>query len=384
LAAVVVCTVAFVLPLVAQPALAADPAQPWIGNSSAESFGPVGMEQGAYSTWTFGTKGGTNASEEVTMTIPDYPGLSVAPIDSFCSAVARSVRCEGPVDSGLFSGQATITIDASSPLGYAGEVTVSTPDGGEVKSPVWVVSRAKGADLEAGAADVTGNMGDTVTLAITVTNHGPSPEPGWAIADLRAYGTVLVGQHGCDAQSAFGGSQVQCAHRAYMAVGAQITVTFDLKIVAATIPPQPLSGFSMLIPFNDPNSSNLNLYFHIHVGPVAGGGSEAGRPGSGNATGIGPVAPPSPSDPAPSSSDPSIPLPSMTVDPIEPGNAPAELASNQQPASSRWFLVAGTGIALLLGFAAISVLRLRRRSALPPPATVDVISTDAPPGEPTQ
>jgi hypothetical protein len=376
LAAVLVCALAFGLPLIAAPAVAAESAQPFVGNPfgvPVGDHGTVALKQGALSNWSFGTKGGTNLREEVTMTIPDYPGLSIAPNNPGCSSVTRGVWCEGPVDAGLFYGFATITIDASSPFGYAGEVVVSTPNGSQVSTPVWVIDLDK-ASMEVRATDVRGNVGDTVTVAITVTNPGPSPIPGWAIDEVHAPGTVVVGQHGCS-PGTYGGSQVACAHPGYVAGGDQTTVSFDLKIVEATSPYPVVGGYSIMgaVPLK---RTDMGVSFYLFVGPASRGGSAPGHPGSGGPPATAADPQPSPSDVLPSASAPSNPSgsPSLEV-------GPATLTSSQRPLPSRWFLVAGTGIALLVAFFTLGVLRQRRRAVVPPATAPTVVPSEVDPSE---
>jgi hypothetical protein len=156
-----------------------------------------------------------------------------------------------------------------------------------------------------------------------------------------------------------------------MAAGEQLTVTFDLRIVEASRYPV-VGGYSIagLGPFK---LTEMGVSFYLFGKSGSGSGSGPGHPGSGGGAGsLSPSSVPTPSDASappstPSTPSPSAGSPSPSAGSPSPAVGSAALASDHQPLSNRWLLVGGTGVALLVAFLVLSVLRLRRRGPLTSP-----------------
>jgi hypothetical protein len=347
------------LPL-ASPAFADDALQPWIGNpagwSNIGSFGNLWMDPGEKLSLVFGSKGQAT-TPEATMTLPNYPGLSLRPAQAGCDSVGPAVHCTGAVDDkGLMWGDAELAADASTPLGYAGLVVVTTPGGGRATIPLWITSKARGSDMETRTTNTSGKIGDVVSVTVTVINHGPSPEPWWGLGRIHASGATLVGQHGCS-PGTLSGSQWQCAHQAFTAVGEQTTLTFDFKIVSAVATGN-FGGFDYIALLNDPDMNNLQFSFKLSL--TGGGGAGGGGSADGQA-----AVPTGPQTTTPATASPT------SAPPTNPTEVPARLAASQQTITSNTILVAGVGMAavLLLGFGALGFRRIRRFAT--PDSTVD-------------
>jgi hypothetical protein len=182
---------------------------------------------GAGSSLSFGAKSLGGAAGDVTVTIPGYHSLTVTRDGPGCTQSGRSVRCTGPATpDGTFYGQAFLHVPAGTPVGYAGQITVSLPSGAGTSVQLWVIDSKRGLDLEMRASDASGRIGDTVTVTVRVTNHGPSPEPYWSVGDVRTPGAKLIGFDGCTA--VHDGS---CDYRKFTAVGQIVTVRIRIKIV---------------------------------------------------------------------------------------------------------------------------------------------------------
>src|SRR5262249_8854614 len=153
----------------ASPAFAATPPEPWIGNpagsSNVGSFGSIFTDPGDQQLQlAFGTRG-TDPSPEATISLPSYPGPSLPTDNPPCSKVGAAVRCAGPAGAdGVMFGWAFMSATASTPLGYAGLITVSTPSGATATIPLWITSHTQGADLEVRTTSATGKVGDTIPV----------------------------------------------------------------------------------------------------------------------------------------------------------------------------------------------------------------------------
>jgi len=316
------------------------------------------------------------------MSAPAYTGLSIAPEQTGCVDNGASVTCSAaaPGTNGIMWGDARISAAANTPLGYAGLVTVTTPGGGRATVPLWIISSARGSDLEVRTTDASGRIGDTVTVTVTVTNRGPSPQPYWGIGGLKLPGAKLVGQRGC-ASATLRGVFWQCAHTAVTPVGGRTVVSFDIKL---TGPDQPgySTGFDLEWYLGDPNHANEDQSFVLGrtgsapppntgggsgSGGAGSGGSSAGGSGSGGAVGPAPAASPSP---VPSTSPLAVAYPATVTTPTADAGvrlAGADAPLDSEPVRWPWF----AGIAGIVVIAAGGAGLLYRRKAATVTAPVD-------------
>jgi hypothetical protein len=372
LAALILVVLGWTAPGSVPARLADTDVQPFIGSpgeplSEIGTYGQLDVDQGSSAVLSYGVTGGSGTSDPtvtVSMTIPDYPGMSISPEMAGCVTQGLSEVCTGPLSRGSILGDARVSTTAATPLGYAGLVTVSTPGGADVSMPLWVMSTSQGADLEFLPTDAVARIGQTATVTVTVINHGPSPEPYWAIGDLQLPGAQLVGQHGCS-PGVVRGILWQCAHRDFTPVGAAITVSFDITILA----PQgggALFSFASENYLNDPNPGNNNQSFT--VAEYAGVSGPVSVPGPAARPDLTPPAAASPPTAAPS------PTPgiagatsgSATTGSATTGSGPAAAAQPGAGMRFGWWGLAAAALTVVALAAGAYVARNRARVARSP------------------
>jgi hypothetical protein len=313
------------------------------------------VERGSSLVVNFGAKG-TAAAEiiELSITAPSYPGLTITPEQAGCEAESELVvHCPGPMTYGTLPGVVRVHTTDATPLGYAGVFTAATPDG-SVTAPVWVTSAQAGADLEVRPADVIARVGEVVPMTVTVTNHGPSPEPYWGITNLNLRGAQLVGQHGCS-PGELGGMAWQCLDTDVTAAGATVVVTFDVKILQKPTYGQQF-GFSMVEYLKDPNPNNLTVYARVLDGSGSGSGGTGGTgdsASSGGTSDSGGAVPDA--SPAPSASPADSVVPSA-LPAGSPTGPTLDTVARRPVSSTPWYL----GGAFVLVLAGIGLLARRR------------------------
>jgi hypothetical protein len=342
-------------PTFAEPAAAArsgptaffgSPAQD-VSQLTSYSYGSLVVEQGGSILMPFGTTSGSPTEiAAAAMYLPTYPGLSITSQTSACFAETGWLDCPGQQSLPVAFGEAQISTTASTPLGYAGMVTVSG-SGASTSLPLWVISSSRGADMQFLTTDTVARVGQTATVTVTVINNGPSPEPYWAIGFLNMPGAQLIGLHGCSPGQLVGpivlpDSTYPCAHLAMTPVGAVTSISFDIKVLA---PHENGVVFSFLtstgVPNPDPQSGRSNFTVVVY-----GGGADG---------------PSSPAAPAPAIPVPTVaPAATPTVT-VMPAAGPVA-AARRAISPGHGYLWWGLGALLVLA-AALGISYLRRDRA---------------------
>jgi hypothetical protein len=342
------------------PAAAAISPQPWFGNPDV-AIGPQWAGVGDGLSLSFGAKNLGAAAADVTVTIPAYHTLSVSTDGRGCTQAGRSVRCTGPaMADGTFYGQASLHVPLGTPLGYAGQITVSLSSGASTSEQLWIIDAKRGLDLEMWASDAVGRIGDTVTVAVRVTNHGPNPEPYWTIDDVRTPGARLAGFSGCTA--VHGGS---CEYRRFTAVGQTVTVRMRIKIVgpdSATVS----TGLTFGWYLNNTNPGDVHPGFTIYrIGTSSPAPTSGTRSASTTDAGVtsSRLSPSAPAQLLSSTATTAILSTPQSTDPTETTHSPAAVADTlaSRGASSTPILAWLGVIALATTAAAFCEIYRRRR-----------------------
>jgi LPXTG-motif cell wall-anchored protein len=326
-------------------AAAAGP-QPFIGSRPADgppayTYVAVDRAEAAGRGLWFGVVPRTgDPALPATMTIPHYPGMSIATTTAGCAAQGESVICSGPLVGDTMWGGASILVTSATPLGYAGDVTVSTPGAASVSMPLWVIDEVAGADMEFDPTDTVAQPGQTVTVTVTVINHGPSMQPFWAIGYIDLPEAQLVGQSGCS-PGVVSGNTWQCVHPDVMPVGAAITVTFDIKIFGLKAEGA-LFGYATVTYLTDPNPWNNSLSFNVVE--YRAGAPPAPVDDPAPVAGPAPVAAARPSA-APTSTDPAPATPS--AGPL--ADQPAAARPVHHSTGAVWWVLAGAFVVVAAG-----------------------------------
>jgi hypothetical protein len=96
-------------------------------------------------------------------------------------------------------------------------------------------ARTEGTDLSIRTTDARGRVGDTVSIRVTITNHGPNIEPEWAMTGVETQeGTQFVSGTGCRLD---GEGRRNCPSPGPLLVGRSYTVTLRYKIVRTVAHP---------------------------------------------------------------------------------------------------------------------------------------------------
>jgi hypothetical protein len=117
--------------------------------------------------------------------------------------------------------------------------------------------------LSVSTTDGKGHVGDTVSIRVTVTNHGPAVEPEWALTGVQTQvGTKFVSGTGCRPDP--DGGQY-CSSPGPLAVGRSQTVVLHYKIVRTVPHPDwEMGGFSFYEALvRKGGTDDVDLYFHI-------------------------------------------------------------------------------------------------------------------------
>jgi hypothetical protein len=119
--------------------------------------------------------------------------------------------------------------------------------------------------LSVSATDGKGHVGDTVSIRVTVTNHGPAVEPEWALTGVQTQeGTKFTGGTNCRPDP--DGGQY-CSSPGPLAVGKSQTVVLHYKIVHTVPHPDwEMGGFSFYEALvRKGGTDDVDLYFHISI-----------------------------------------------------------------------------------------------------------------------
>jgi hypothetical protein len=136
-----------------------------------------------------------------------------------------------------------------------------------VSAPVPASARAVegSTHLSVSTTDAKGHVGDTVSIRVTVTNHGPAVEPEWALTGVQTQaGTKFAGGTGCRPDP--DGGQY-CSSPGPLAVGKSQTVVLHYKI-AHTVPHPDweMGGFSFYEALDRKGGTDdVDLSFHISI-----------------------------------------------------------------------------------------------------------------------
>lgn len=233
--------------------------------------------------------------------------------------------------------------------------------------------------LSVSTTDAKGHVGDTVSIRVTVTNHGPAVEPEWALTNVQTQeGTKFVSGTGCGPDPDGGR---YCPSPGPLAVGKSQTVVLQYKIVKTLPHPDwEIGGFSFYEALNRrTDTDDLDLSFHISI---LGTGKSATKPratrtpATVRSTSSGPGRPSAARRTAssaptragtPSASEPATLLAAPQPDPT-PSLAGAGLPKIEdagftaQASRTAWAVAAG-GIAVIGSSALLLLARARRRRA---------------------
>jgi hypothetical protein len=322
---------------------------------------------------------GDGASAVTLMASDSRVSLEPQPND-LCTGGGLSLTCtrSGPNGQGIW-GTARIVVPPDMPLGLAGTLTASTPGGSSDTVPLWIVDASVGADIQIDTVGAVGLPGQTITVTITVTNHGPSPEPYFGIDNFYLPNAQLLDLQGCSPGTS-GGLSLSCLF-APLEVGVPKTITLSIAIFADPVNDW-FGSFATEYAFPDPSPSDNHQDFQIrpNLGDT-GGGSGSGSGGSGSGGSAGQAAPTASATPTPVASvTPTATAVTGSVDAAAPaGTLRADGAPASSGGGSVW-LAAGAAILVVLGAAGtFAGLRLRRRHVLA--ASAEPVAESQPPAD---
>jgi len=119
--------------------------------------------------------------------------------------------------------------------------------------------------LSVSTTDARGRVGDTVSIRVTVRNHGPLVEPEWALTGVETQpGTKFLSGTGCR-RDPDGGQY--CASPGPLAVGKSQTVILRYKIIHTLQHPDwEMAGFSFYEAlYRKTNTDDVDLNFQIYI-----------------------------------------------------------------------------------------------------------------------
>jgi hypothetical protein len=130
--------------------------------------------------------------------------------------------------------------------------------------------------LSVSTTDARGRVGDTVSIRVTVKNHGPLVAPEWALTGVETQeGTQFVSGTGCRRDTSNGGQY--CASPGPLPVGASLTVVLRYKIVRTVAHPDWLfAGFGLYEALSRKGGTDdVDLNFQIYIEGTAKPASRA-------------------------------------------------------------------------------------------------------------
>ena len=119
--------------------------------------------------------------------------------------------------------------------------------------------------LSVSTTNAKGRVGDTVSIRVTVKNHGPAVEPEWALTGVETQqGTKFVSGTGCRPDPNGGR---YCASPGPLAVGASQTVVLRYKIVKTVQHPEwQFAGFGFYEALvRKGGTDDVDLNFQIYI-----------------------------------------------------------------------------------------------------------------------
>jgi hypothetical protein len=249
-------------------------------------------------------------------------------------------------------------------------------------SPGWAhLARVEGSThLSVSTTNAKGRVGDTVSIRVTVTNHGPAVEPEWALTGVETQpGTRFVSGTGCRPDP--DGGQY-CASPGPLAVGASQTVVLRFKIIHTVQHPEwQAAGFGFYEAlFRKGGTDDVDLNFQIYIlgaatpttrAPARSSPTPARSRQAPARSGHASATPPS-SAPAASMASASAPtvVAASTAGPTPHVTAALDKAQ-RSGFTAGW--AAGTSGVAVIGVVALvaAVLRRRRRTEPAPPSAAD-------------
>ncbi|MEU2612215.1 hypothetical protein ABZ570_11615 [Micromonospora sp. NPDC007271] len=236
--------------------------------------------------------------------------------------------------------------------------------------------------LSVSTTNAKGRVGDTVSIRVTVRNHGPAVEPEWALTGVETQpGTRFVSGTGCRPDP--NGGQY-CPSPGPLAVGASQTVVLRYKIFRTVQHPERQSaGFGLYEALNRKGGTDdVDLNFQIYIMGAATPTTRAsvrpsGTPTRSNATPVrssrasaspshasttSPSSPPGASTSAPDviAAPTSEPTPQVTTVALD--------KAQRSGFTVGW--AAGTSGLVVIGIGTLAAVALRRRRrAVPDPPT---------------
>jgi hypothetical protein len=355
--------------LAAGPAAAADQ-RVWVGGGTATSayrYVPAGEQAGV----PFGVH--TTSAEPVTVRV-DASALAGHVTVTGISGTGCTWSASGGgtctfLLGGLTSARVLVRANPKGPAGPAGRLLFRLAGQETVAASALIDVRVGGdvTDLAVAAADVTGPVGGTVTVPVTVRNLGPNTSPRWELRLVRVPdGVVFTGGAGCARGT---GGVIVCTASPHLRVGASQTVRPAFRIDRPGS--DPVGGFTLHPGLADPNRANEDLAFTVRVP-----GAQAVAPPQ--ADGLPPIpgrqVPNAPAGTAPSTQPAASPpgaLPPPASGPVDteiggPGEEQSGIGAatrlgGRTPVSRIALAVAGFGV--LLGLGALEVATRRRRRA---------------------
>jgi hypothetical protein len=246
-------------------------------------------------------------------------------------------------------------------------------------APAWAVEGAT--HLSVSTTDARGRVGDTVSIRVTVRNHGPVVEPEWALTGVETQpGTRFVSGTGCR-RDPDGGKY--CASPGPLAVGKSQTVILRYKIVHTVPHPDwEMAGFGFYEAlFRTTNTDDVDVNFQIYIlGPAAATTRPAAvrtsptRVRAGQTPARASRTSAAPRSPTPPSSEAPVPL----ADPVASPTVAAFDSAERVGFSTGW-AAALLGVAVL-AVAAAGMVAYRRRTR--PKPELSPGEPELSPGEP--
>ena len=357
--------------LTAGPAAAAASEQVWVGGGTATSayrYVAAGDQAGV----PFGVH--TTSAEPVTVRV-DASALASHVTVTGISGTGCTWSASGGgtctfLLGGLTSARVLVRANPKGPAGPAGRLRFRLAGQETVAASALIDVRVGGdvTDLAVTAADVTGQVGGTVTVPVTVRNLGPNTSPRWELRLAKLPdGAVFTGGAGCARGT---GGVVVCTASPHMRVGASQTVRPAFRIDRAGS--DPVGGFTLYPELADPNRANEDLTFAVRVpgAPAAAPPQAAGLPpipgrqvpnapaGTAPTTQPSAASPPALAPPAGAPVDTGIGVPAGDE---QSGIGAATRLGGRTPVSRIALALAGVGV--LFGLGALEVAARRRRRA---------------------
>ncbi|WP_422771359.1 hypothetical protein ACN28C_32830 [Plantactinospora sp. WMMC1484] len=242
--------------------------------------------------------------------------------------------------------------------------------------PSWAhVARVEDSThLSVSTTNAKGRVGDTVSIRVTVKNHGPTIEPEWALTGVETQpGTRFVSGGGCRPDP--NGGQY-CPSPGPLAVGASQTVVLRYKIIHAVQHPERQSaGFGFYEALvRKGGTDDVDLSFQIYI---AGAATKTPRtPARSSATPArsskasarsrqeASTVPPSPPS-AVSASAPTV-IAAATTGPATHVTAPALDKAQHSGVTTGWAVGTSGVIVIVIGVGTLVTMTLRRRRRAEP------------------